>query len=122
MVLSVDVANHPVHGDLTVESTVWLWISLLRSGRVAAMIAGPPCETWSAPRHLPIPANAPGGARPPRPLRSKDALWGFGHVNARESAQIALGNDLLRTTVRFLYEAWIYGVPALMEHPSTNPR
>eukprot|EP00959_Pyramimonas_sp_CCMP1952_P200856 4200929-Pyramimonas_sp.AAC.1 len=83
VVLSVDVANRHVHGDLTVESTVRLWILLLRSGRVAAILAGPPCETWSAARHLPIPANAPGGARPPRPLRSKDVLWGFGHVTAR---------------------------------------
>eukprot|EP00959_Pyramimonas_sp_CCMP1952_P164839 3445432-Pyramimonas_sp.AAC.1 len=60
---------------------------MLRSGRVAGIIAGPPCETWSSARHLPVPEDAPGGRRPPRPLRSAQHSWGLGHLNTREREQ-----------------------------------
>ena len=113
-VISIDIAHDPTWGDLTDDATVAVWLDLLRSGRVAAIVAGPPCESWSAARHIP----APQSRRPPRPLRSLEHLWGLGHVNGRERQQLDIGNQLLRTTIRFLHIAWIYGVPAIMEHPA----
>eukprot|EP00959_Pyramimonas_sp_CCMP1952_P377645 7910561-Pyramimonas_sp.AAC.1 len=75
---------------------------------------GPPCESWSAERHRP----APNVRRPPRPLRSDQHPWGLGHLTTRESLQVELANKLLRTSVTFLHEAWVHGVPAIMEHPA----
>ena len=109
-VLSIDIANHPVFGDLTNGDSVHMWLELLRSGRVAAVLAGPPCESWSVARHRP----APDARRPPRPLRSSTRLWGLGHLTKRESLQVTLANRLLRTAISFLYECWRHGIPAVM--------
>ena len=49
-VLSIDIANDSVRGDRTKWTTVTFWITQMKDGRVAALIAGPPCETWSAAR------------------------------------------------------------------------
>ena len=43
---------------------------LSRAGRVFAVGAGPPCATWSAARHIPLPGG--GG---PRPLRAREDPW-----------------------------------------------
>ena len=52
--LSIDIANNEVKGDLTKWTTTAFWIDQMHKGRVAAIIAGPPCETWSAARTIPI--------------------------------------------------------------------
>eukprot|EP00959_Pyramimonas_sp_CCMP1952_P387877 8128584-Pyramimonas_sp.AAC.1 len=69
-VLSTDVINDDVRGDLTRAEAMQLWARLLRAGCVAAVPAGPPCETWPiACFRPPIPRADGGVARhPPRPL------------------------------------------------------
>ena len=52
LVLSLDVANDKVLGDLTNSRTVALWLDLLIQGKVVGVLAGAPCETWSAARFL----------------------------------------------------------------------
>ena len=63
-VLSLDVANDPNLGDLTNSRTVALWLDLLLRGFVVGILAGPPCETWSAARFQEDgpPAQVPDGA------------------------------------------------------------
>eukprot|EP00959_Pyramimonas_sp_CCMP1952_P243449 5088769-Pyramimonas_sp.AAC.1 len=63
--LSLDVANDSIYGDLTNEAANSLWQRLVREGRVRGVLGGPPCETWSRARHLP-PNEC--RQRPPRPL------------------------------------------------------
>ena len=114
-VLSIDIANDAVKGDLTNWTTVIFWIDQMKAGRVAALMAGPPCETWSAARTRPL----PNVKRQPRPLRSRDLPWGLHYLTMREYDQLDLGNQLLRVTILFLYVAYQVAVPAAMEHPAT---
>eukprot|EP00434_Breviolum_minutum_P042327 symbB.v1.2.037671.t1/scaffold5629.1/size25172/1 len=65
--IAFDVVHHAEKGDLTNENTFNFLMALLRSGRVLAVQAGPPCETWSVARHQAL----EGGGRAPRPLRSR---------------------------------------------------
>eukprot|EP00959_Pyramimonas_sp_CCMP1952_P472704 9500494-Pyramimonas_sp.AAC.1 len=44
-ILSIDVINDPINGDLTKVESVRLWIRLLKAGYIAAIVCGPPCET-----------------------------------------------------------------------------
>ena len=114
-VLSIDIANDANKGDLTKWTTVNFWILQMRDGRVAALLAGPPCETWSAARTRPL----PNVKRQPRPLRSRQQPWGLSYLSNREYDQLDLGNQLLRVTILFLYVAYHTRVPAIMEHPAT---
>ena len=98
-----------MRGNLADESIVDLWLDLMMQGRALAAVGGPPCETWSIARQGP-----PG----PRPLRSKDALWGILGLTPSERQQVDLGNALLRTMILFLYVAAAKGLAALMEHPA----
>ena len=102
-------------GDLTNWTTVDFWITQMRDGRVAALLAGPPCETWSAARTRPL----PDVKHQPRPLRSRELPWGLHYLSTREYDQLDLGSQLLRVTILFLYVAFHTDVPAIMEHPAT---
>ena len=68
-ILSLDTAVSIFYGNLQQQSISWKRLSqLYRSGQIAATLAGPPCETWSAARNNPLdPAQPDKG---PRPLRS----------------------------------------------------
>ena len=114
-VLSIDIANDANKGDLTKWTTVNFWILQMREGKVAALLAGPPCETWSAARTRPL-QNV---KRQPRPLRSRQQPWGLSYLSTREYDQLDLGNQLLRVTILCLYVAYHTRVPAVMEHPAT---
>ena len=109
LVLSLDVANDTVLGDLTNNRTVALWLDLLIQGKVVGVLAGPPCETWSAARFL------DGG---PPPVRSLTSLWGEPTLTVKLQMQVSLGNRLLRTSLLFMYVAFFLEVPAIMEHPA----
>eukprot|EP00435_Cladocopium_sp_Y103_P017883 s2571_g4.t1 len=96
------------------------WLDAIKDYKVAAFLAGPPCETWSAAReHSLEPADGSDEApRGPRVLRDQDFLWGFESLSLRELAQILVGNELLL----FAFEAILglvhtQGV-ALLEHPA----
>lgn len=52
-ILSVDAAVCHTMGDLGGRPNLELLIAMARKGLFCAVIAGPPCETWSAARlHL----------------------------------------------------------------------
>ena len=44
LVLSIDIQNSHIAGDLTRWSTILFWCDALRAGRCIAVIAGPPCS------------------------------------------------------------------------------
>ena len=78
------------------------------------MLAGPPCETWSAAKCREIPT----AKNPPRPLSSRETHWGLSCLSQRECDQVDTGNQLLRATILFLCVAINYRAPAVMERPS----
>ena len=92
-VLSIDVTHSPEKGDLTQTHVIDFWLSLIAEGHVVGVLGGPPCETWSAARHLPC----EGTSNPPRPVRSPSSLWGLPYLTTREGVQVGLGNSLLRS-------------------------
>ena len=112
-VLSLDVANDRVKGDLSSPQAVAFWTSMFWQGRVAALVGEPPCETWSQARHHEV-AEA---KRPPRPLRSAAAPWGVKHLKDAERHQLEVGSNLMRTQVYFMFLAGLLGIPAVQEHP-----
>ena len=115
-VISIDIICDPILGDLTRQDVRAVWLKATASGEVVAVIAGPPCETWSAARFFPTLPNR--DAAPPRPLRSLEAPWGRDNLTGRERQQVDLANHLLRATVVFMTLAHAAGVSGLMEHPA----
>lgn len=74
-VFSLDTAVHHRLGDLGVGDNYRMVLQLAQLGAFGGTLAGPPCETWSAARH--VVCESPGGVRLPRPLRSSMSPWGF---------------------------------------------
>lgn len=112
--IAFDVVHHAEKGDLPNENTFKFLLTLLRRGRVLAVQAGPPCETWSVARHQAL----EGGGRAPRPLRSRGQLWCLGGLAARELMQVATGNLLYQRTLVLVAWAVVYHVAVLVEHPA----
>ena len=111
--LSIDVALDRDRCDLTVAQVIDLWIKAILAGRVVAVVAGPPCGTWSVSRHMLLPDGSG-----PRPLRSPQLPWGIDGLSTRERADLELASALLRSTIHLLYAAVTAGITFVMEHPA----
>ena len=83
-------------------------------GAFALSLGGPPCETWSAARHLELP-----DAKGPRPLRSCAAAWGLPNLTMREIKQLQMGSRLMLHQLRVDAEVVLRGGAAMKEHPGT---
>ena len=115
LMLSVDTAVDPVCGNLDQGPMLDAMGSLAASGAVAMGMSGPPCETWSAARHLNL--EAEGEHRGPRPLRSRSFLWGLRHRMLRELKQMGTGNRLMLNAIWIEVNIAANGGVTLMEHP-----
>ena len=117
--ISLDVANDKVKGDLTRPDAIALWVNMLISRRAIGALGGPPCETWSAVRHVRVmPKGKSGG---PRPIRHRNRPWGLKDISMAERQQINIGNALMRTTYIIMQVCLAMGAPAVLEHPATAP-
>ena len=116
LVLSLDTAVSETEGNLD-RGINWdmIW-ELFSEAIVAFGLSGPPCETYSAARHLPPPSDEPH--KWPRPLRHPDYLWGLEKLRCREVRQLTMGSRLLIHSIWM--EAWVNlgGGATLMEHPT----
>ena len=115
LMLSVDTAVDPVYGNLDQGPMLDAMVDLAASGAVALGMSGPPCETWSAARHLLL--ETEGERRGPRPLRSNTFLWGLRHRTWRELRQLGTGNRLMLNAVLVEVNIAANGGVTLMEHP-----
>jgi len=113
VVLSIDIVNDPIMGDLTRQDTLALWVRLYREGLALGLIAGPPCETWTVARFMAV----VGMSNPPPPLRSLDEIWGLKNLSRKHRQQVMIGNELLRATLVLCAEAHTSGAFAIVEHP-----
>ena len=50
--LSVDLCIQKEGGDLTLESSKSFWLDRIYSGAICGVGGGPPCETYTAARHM----------------------------------------------------------------------
>ena len=108
-ILSVDIVFDVRYGDLAREDTLLLFAGAIREGRLHALIAGPPCETWSVARD----SDQPG----PRNVRDHEHLSGLDALTAKELIQAETGNTLLGASLRLFTEAALHSAFFLLEHP-----
>ena len=108
-VLSVDIL-HGTAADLTCKDHLARWRHWCRTGVVAAILGGPPCNTWSRAR------AAPGG---PAMVRSVSALWGLPDLPRQAAAQVEAANCLLLVALLLVADLAVSGGSALIEHPAT---
>ena len=112
VMLSLDTA---VHEECNLDNgPQWGYLlQVLEQGIFAGCATGPPCETWSAARH--IQPDAPGHW--PRPLRSAKMPWGLPDLSCKELRQLGMGTRLyLHSTVAEFY-VYSGGGSTLKEHP-----
>ena len=57
-VISIDIVICPIHGDVMKAETCQFWLDAIRRGYVLAMLAGPPCESWSRARGIPLKSSS----------------------------------------------------------------
>ena len=111
--LSLDTANDGDLCNLHCRGVSWKQVAhLLESGRVAGLLSGAPCETYSEARHTPLPDN-----RGPRPLRSADRLWGLADLKWKELSQLQQGSSFSLQTHWAMLQLYKQGGLALSEHP-----
>eukprot|EP00435_Cladocopium_sp_Y103_P028906 s1595_g7.t1 len=88
---------------------------VVASGLVSGALSGPPCETWSAARHLQPPDHLM--ARWPRPLRSAERAWGLCFLTHRELRQLATGSALMLSNIKIELHVVLNGGASILEHP-----
>lgn len=117
-VLSMDTAVSQAYGNLHVKATSWQkLVTLYECGAIAATLAGAPCETFSAARHLPPPEHIEY-ARWPRPLRSASRLFGLAMLTAKELRQCRQGTEFSLQTLFIAVLHLASGGVFLSEHPA----
>jgi hypothetical protein len=121
VVLSLDTANSETMGNLHVTSVTWKQLlRLYREGRIAATLAGAPCETWSAARHHKLDGEdiehheGSGTRHRPRPLRSA----GLDGLIRRELRQLSQGTHIFMQTAITIAWSICTGGLYISEHPA----
>ena len=92
--------------------------NIVEAGLVAGTLSGPPCETWSAARHLQPPDGAT--ARWPRPLRSEAQPWGLEFLTYKEVQQLSVGSALMLSNIEIEIKVVLRDGAALQEHPAPH--
>lgn len=115
-ILSVDTAVDAELGNLDRGPIFARMLRIIQKRRFAAGLTGPPCETFSAARHLVL-----EGERHPRPLRSFDFPWLMHERSARELHQTMIGSRLLMHSLIAEGTLVLAGAGSIMEHPTEHP-
>ena len=113
LTLSVDIIFNETWGNLLRPDTMQLFLRACREGLVTAMVAGPPCETWSVAR-----LRGLYGDFGPRPLRNADQLAGFSQLSIREVQQVCVANELLGVSLILALAMWMSSGLMIVEHPA----
>ena len=110
--VSLDTAVHPTLGNLATGPNVARARRLAEQGLIAGVLTGPPCETWSAARHIEL-----DDKKGPRPLRSAELPWSLTSRTGKEMNQTSMGTQLLTNSWTIETAVVTHGGAALMEHP-----
>lgn len=111
-VLSVVIIFSEIWGNMMDPRTRGLFVHAALQGVLTAMVAGPPCETWSIARRKGLYEQSG-----PVPVRDGDHLEGFPCLSNREAKQVCIGNDLLGVVAILLVAQYVAGNFLLCEHP-----
>lgn len=118
VILSIDTAVCGELCDLLRGPGLRALHTIVEMGLVAGTLSGPPCETWSAARHLPPPEGCP--FRWPRPLRSADQPWGLELLTYKELKQLSIGSALMLSNIEIEIKVILRSGAALQEHPAPH--
>ena len=119
VILSLDTAVSVDFGNLMRHTVSWTTLtSIYLSGRIAATLCGPPCETFSEARFMDKPADCPGHIRWPRPLRSSERLFGLEGLSMKELRQCFVGSSFFLQCVWALCIHITMGGVYVAEHPA----
>eukprot|EP00435_Cladocopium_sp_Y103_P053323 s964_g17.t1 len=112
--VSLDIIVDSVRGDISSATVRAFWLNGIEKGWILAMLAGPPCETWSRARGVQV---ADSTVHAPRIIRTAAELWGIAHLRLRELEQIDTGNLLLCFSAEAFLRLACAGGFAVIEHP-----
>ena len=118
VILSIDTAVCGELCDLLREPGLRALHNIVEAGLVAGTLSGPPCETWSAARHLQPPDGCT--ARWPRPLRSEAQPWGLEFLTYKEVQQLSVGSALMLSNIEIEIKVVLRDGAALQEHPAPH--
>ena len=107
-VISVDLCMQRQSADLATPQASRWWRDRVFAGQVVSAGGGPPCETYTAARHM------EGG---PRPLRLPEERQGLPGLTRKEWAQITIGDRLLRFLIDVILALALTGMSGFLEHP-----
>ena len=110
-VASIDIVISAEKCDLASRNQQAKLLTWIRSGHIAGILIGPPCETWSVAREELI------GTSGPRPVRSRTAPWGLWDLKLNEHCQVAIGSLLLGFAFEAMLAQASKGGFGAMEHP-----
>ena len=110
--VSLDTAVHPELGNLATGPNLARARRLAERGLIAGVLTGPPCETWSAARHIEL-----DDGKGPRPVRSATFPWSLTSPTGKEMVQTSMGTQLLTSSWTIEAAAVTHGAGAIMEHP-----
>ena len=113
--LSMDTAIDPQLGNLLDGMSFNHAVALARGHAFALGMTGPPCETWTAARHLACDELHGAG---PRPLRSCQQAWGLLGLSMRELLQLGTGSGLMLNSMLLEVLISLAGGGSIMEHPA----
>ena len=115
LVIPIDIVSDNSRHNILDPSNFKHYLTLIHNGHIIGILAGPPCETWSASRHRAIEDQSRKG---PRPIRSTILPLGMQKCTHKELTQIDVGNMLLTVAFRLFVEMIAAKGFALIEHPA----
>ena len=115
LIIPIDIVSQNERHNILDPGNFRHYLSLIANGHIVGILAGPPCETWSAARHRLLLDSIRKG---PRPLRSVEFPFGMHKRTGKELAQVNVGNLLLTVAFRLFVEMIASGGFALIEHPA----
>ena len=116
------VDNDPAHGggshlDLLNDDFFHdLW-RRVTAGEYFAIIAAPPCSTFSVSRFFSSSASSDGG---PPPVRNRSHVTGLPDPPAGHDRELKRANDLVRRTCQLLSAGFAAGSQFILENPSDH--
>jgi hypothetical protein len=113
--LSMDTAIDDKLGNMMSGPSFDKAVSLAHARVFGLSFTGPPCETWTAARHLKCEEL---GDRGPRPLRSSLDAWGLAGLTLHELLQLSTGSHLMLHSLLLEVLVSLGGGGSIMEHPS----
>lgn len=118
VVLSLDIINDYVRGDLSNHTTILYWQYKMMTGWILALIGGPPCETWSVARFMKFYDRNGVLKDCPPPLRTLQHLWGKPAIKPKQQDHVECGNLLMRAMMKLVASAEHTNTACIMEHPT----